>query len=114
MVYAMRFGEYVLPKPAIKPFQEFEKFYIEEVIGSANWKFVRRQDPNSSIKLATTRREKAIHSVGDRPNPRAVANSDPPPKPVLNNDERWLGRWNNYGRSRSAVGQDRTANATLL
>ena len=59
-------------------------------------------------------REKAIHSVGDRPNPRAEANSDPPPKPVLDNDERWLGRWNNYGRSRSAAGQDRTANATLL
>jgi hypothetical protein len=42
-------------------------------------------------------REKAIRSVGDRPNPRAEANSDPPPKPVLDNDERWLGRWNNYG-----------------
>jgi hypothetical protein len=40
------------------------------------------------------RGEKAIHSVGDRPNLRGEANSDPPPKPVLDNDERWLGRWN--------------------
>jgi len=44
----MRSGEYVLPKPVIKPFHELEKFYIEKVIGSASWKFVRRQDPNSS------------------------------------------------------------------
>src|ERR1700733_8272683 len=59
-------------------------------------------------------REKAIHSVGDRPNPREEANSDPPPKPVLDNDERWLGRSNNYGRSRSPAGQDRTASENLL
>jgi hypothetical protein len=39
--YVLRFGEYVLPNPAKQPFLEFEKVYLEAVIGSATLYYQR-------------------------------------------------------------------------
>jgi hypothetical protein len=50
--YVLRSGEYVLPNPVVRPFLEFEKIYLEEVIGSATL-FYQRHYPKTLECLRT-------------------------------------------------------------